>query len=292
MELLSNAISGRLDLVFFFYGLSFTAMGLLLFVQPKKESSFALSSSLWLLGWFGISHGANEFMDMWTLIMRPQSRAFELAKISALAGSFAFLLEFGRRAALALGSEYPSKAAKLLSPYLLPFFLAATLLLSAFSGDFTGNAPSFSRLFLCFPGALLSGFAFLGYAKFRESTLTRLNARTYFLLAGAGFLAYAFLGGLVLPGGGIFPSGLLNVENFQTAAGLPVQLFRACCSVLIFGSILGVLRIFREGALRAAQQELLDIIEFFPDATFVIDKNKKVIAWNRALERMTGVPKA
>jgi len=43
--------------------------------------------------------------------------------------------------------------------------------------------------------------------------------------------------------------------------------------------------------LRTAHQQLLDIIEFLPDATFVIDHNKKVIAWNRAIEKMTGVCK-
>ena len=46
-----------------------------------------------------------------------------------------------------------------------------------------------------------------------------------------------------------------------------------------------------EKELRAAHQQLLDIIEFLPDATFVIDQEKKVIAWNRAIEEMTGVPK-
>jgi PAS domain S-box-containing protein len=41
----------------------------------------------------------------------------------------------------------------------------------------------------------------------------------------------------------------------------------------------------------AAEQQLADIIEFIPDATFVIDQEKKVIAWNRALEEMTGIQK-
>ena len=43
--------------------------------------------------------------------------------------------------------------------------------------------------------------------------------------------------------------------------------------------------------LRLAHQQLWDIIEFLPDATFVIDKDKRVIAWNRAIEEMTGVLK-
>jgi PAS domain S-box-containing protein len=46
-----------------------------------------------------------------------------------------------------------------------------------------------------------------------------------------------------------------------------------------------------EEALTSANQQLNDIIEFLPDATFVIDNDKKVIAWNRAIEEMTGVSK-
>jgi PAS domain S-box-containing protein len=47
-----------------------------------------------------------------------------------------------------------------------------------------------------------------------------------------------------------------------------------------------------ELALQVAHQELQDIIEFLPDATFVIDRDKKVLFWNRAMEEMTGIRKA
>ncbi|HPZ43886.1 MAG TPA: PAS domain S-box protein [Bacillota bacterium] len=46
-----------------------------------------------------------------------------------------------------------------------------------------------------------------------------------------------------------------------------------------------------EEKMRAAHQRLMDIIEFLPDATFVIDQDKKVIAWNKAIEEMTGIKK-
>jgi PAS domain S-box-containing protein len=44
-----------------------------------------------------------------------------------------------------------------------------------------------------------------------------------------------------------------------------------------------------EEALKESQQQLADIINFLPDATLVIDREGKVIAWNRAIEEMTGV---
>ncbi len=43
-------------------------------------------------------------------------------------------------------------------------------------------------------------------------------------------------------------------------------------------------------SMLAAHQRFKDIINFLPDATFVVDRDGKVIAWNRAIEEMTGVP--
>lgn len=46
-----------------------------------------------------------------------------------------------------------------------------------------------------------------------------------------------------------------------------------------------------EENLHAANQQLLDIIDFLPDATFVIDRGGRVIAWNQVIEELTGVKK-
>ncbi|TRZ67392.1 MAG: PAS domain S-box protein [Methanothrix sp.] len=46
-----------------------------------------------------------------------------------------------------------------------------------------------------------------------------------------------------------------------------------------------------EEEVRQTQQRMMNIIDFLPDATFVIDKDRKVIAWNQAIEVMTGVHK-
>jgi PAS domain S-box-containing protein len=40
---------------------------------------------------------------------------------------------------------------------------------------------------------------------------------------------------------------------------------------------------------KRAEEKLANIIDFLPDATFVMDSNRKIIAWNRALEELTGV---
>jgi PAS domain S-box-containing protein len=46
-----------------------------------------------------------------------------------------------------------------------------------------------------------------------------------------------------------------------------------------------------EQALQELQQQLADIIDFLPDATLVIDLQGTVIAWNRAMEELTGIGK-
>jgi PAS domain S-box-containing protein len=46
-----------------------------------------------------------------------------------------------------------------------------------------------------------------------------------------------------------------------------------------------------EEALADSKRRLAEIIEFLPDPTWVIDKDGRVLAWNRAVERLTGVKK-
>jgi len=46
-----------------------------------------------------------------------------------------------------------------------------------------------------------------------------------------------------------------------------------------------------EQALADSERRLADIIEFLPDPTWVIDIDGRVLAWNRAVERLTGVRK-
>lgn len=63
-------------------------------------------------------------------------------------------------------------------------------------------------------------------------------------------------------------------------------LLRAILLVLIGGVVA-----FLATKLRESEQQMIQIIEFLPDATFAIDREGRVIAWNRTIEEMTGVKK-
>lgn len=47
-----------------------------------------------------------------------------------------------------------------------------------------------------------------------------------------------------------------------------------------------------EELLQSSYRFLNDIIDFLPDATFVIDRNGRVITWNRSIEKITGISKS
>ena len=63
------------------------------------------------------------------------------------------------------------------------------------------------------------------------------------------------------------------------------------------GNVIGAIETIRditerkraEQAMAKTSREMAEIIDFLPDATFVIDLEGKVIAWNNAMEAMTGV---
>jgi len=70
--------------------------------------------------------------------------------------------------------------------------------------------------------------------------------------------------------------------NRATAAGLSVDFILALLADITE-------RKRAESDLLAERQYLTDIIDFLPDATFIIDTDQRVVVWNRAAEAMTGV---
>ena len=117
---------------------------------------------------------------------------------------------------------------------------------------------------------------------------------------------------------GTWVSGVVPVSDPQTGTIIAVygmdidardwnlRIFRACLPVVIATLVLLILllvfsyahqrndrerQILEEShwTLRESEHRLHDIINFLPDATFVIDLEGRVIAWNKAIEEMTGV---
>jgi PAS domain-containing protein/GNAT superfamily N-acetyltransferase len=69
---------------------------------------------------------------------------------------------------------------------------------------------------------------------------------------------------------------------------LELTIIARCVIFIIVGAAVSSL----SAHLRASEQQLHDIIEILPDATFAIDRAGRVIAWNHAIEELTGIQKA
>lgn len=86
-------------------------------------------------------------------------------------------------------------------------------------------------------------------------------------------------------------------ERFVDKCGNESWIENIIAPILDDGEVIGTAGISRditerkrmEDAIRESERRLADIINFLPDATFVIDREGKVIAWNRAIENLTGV---
>jgi PAS domain-containing protein len=86
--------------------------------------------------------------------------------------------------------------------------------------------------------------------------------------------------------------GLLHIVINVGLVGLydPSMYLRA--AVFLFVSAIAALIAEQKDSLydllKRSNKELANIIEFYPDATLIINNDGKVVAWNRAMETMTG----
>jgi PAS domain S-box-containing protein len=74
----------------------------------------------------------------------------------------------------------------------------------------------------------------------------------------------------------------LNIASLRDEEGAPSGVFAIVRDITE--------RKARQDELIRSQRQLADIIAFFPEAILVIDAEGRVIAWNQALEKLTGVP--
>jgi PAS domain S-box-containing protein len=132
-------------------------------------------------------------------------------------------------------------------------------------------------------------------------TLVTLGANLLGMIAGfTVVLAHLLYFPIILASYWYPRRGLLFAVVITIIYGILVFLFVPADSVLniitlsrmailiIVGGVVALLSL----NLSRSEQQLQDIIEFLPDATFAIDKEGRIIAWNRAVEVLTGKKKA
>ncbi|MHB8928478.1 MAG: sensor histidine kinase [Bacillota bacterium] len=246
-------------LLFFGYGLSFFVMGLAVALQWRGVSRLRLAKNLWLLAAFGLLHGLAE----WGYVFVPlqvgylgTGPIFTLKVIHATltAVSFAFLLAFG----LQVVSAYlpPSLARWPKLPVLVRGLPVAAMLIWSFSffavrwlvfrNDVEAwfeAADLWARYLMALPGAVLTAAGFFSQAReFRD--LGYRQVWRDFRGAAAVFAFYALVAGVIVPRAPFFPASVINQDGFFRLLGIPVQVFRAVCGLLVAISVIGGMEVF------------------------------------------------
>jgi PAS domain S-box-containing protein len=259
--------------IWFVYGLAFFALGLVILVYPKKDSRFSLANQIWLIAGFGILHGINEWLDMFIHLGEPfPPGILKIIRIATLVGSFLFLLRFGTKVI----SKTQQKHRFLKSLPVVLFAIWAIILSLSTQRLLMGDISA--RYLLCAPGAFLTALALLlQIPQFKETKLDAVirNLR----ISAFVFACYAVFAGLIVKRAPFFPASVLNYDLFRDVLGVPVQIFRAFCAVVLAYSTTKILSIFRwetQEALRRSEQRCSTIAAAAPVILLVQDRNSVI----------------
>ncbi len=226
-------------LIFFFYGLAFILMGVIVFSMPKRNYYFGLSDDLWLFGVFGILHGFNEWVDLLILLNIPGAAGIlNACGALLLPVSFLFMAAFG--------GNVLSK--KLKRAGYLKYIWVALFAVWAVSSAAMGSviiSSIFARYLICFPGAILAALGLSAVSAGCRENNTPKTACSYMQIAIAALISYGILGGLVTPRTLFFPASHLNYVNFTAYVGIPVQFFRMLLAIVLAVSFFHITNLFR-----------------------------------------------
>lgn len=279
--------------VYFIYGLAFFTLGLALFIYPKKRSEFIFSKDLYLIAAFGVSHGVNEWLDMYLLV--SDSLAATYLKFVILPFSYLFLFHFGVKTVMRLKGR--SRNLEILTPVLALIWLGVTFT----SEDIFLTGEILGRYLVGVPGIFLTAYALaLHLPEIRKKGYPGIDR--FLEVASGSFLFYGIFSGFVVPQADYFPANVLNFEEFYSLTGVPVQVFRALCAG---GAALGMMktlsifewetwsemeRMVEERTAELRELQKLDnmILEFSPVALLLYDRELRVVRVSSAFEVITG----
>ncbi len=282
--MLTDLFVKNLDIVFFVYGLSFFVMGIAIIIQPRQESIFRLADITGLLAGFGLSHGLNEWLDMFAIIKGCHSNLYELIRLVVLAISYVFLFEFGRRLTLLSSKKFLNRSVTAL----LCFFVLVLVI------TLRQERSIWPRYLLGFPGGLLSAFGFIRYYHNNENDLRPIRVHRYFVIVAVLLGVYGILGGFITPKADFFPASIINTTNFLNLFGVPVQVFRTLCAIGLAWTIWNILDIFKWENIQKLNEskeklhKLSHAVEQSPSTVMITDSKGNIEYVNPRFTQLTG----
>ena len=248
---LSKFTSQHMLVVFFIYGLAFFSLGTAILLKEDKRSTLRLRSLLWLLAVFGVIHGIGEWSDMLLTLGETYWTPFLFRIIKTLGfyfglGSFVFLLAFGVRSVALDKPKFKwLERAALVASLLFAVVVSQHGIRTGLSNQWYVTSGVLTRYLLAFPGSLLAATGLFRHSQSREIKAINSSALLRNIRGTAVvFVVYAVLAGIIVPKANFPPARFINYTSFENMFGLPVQIFRAACSVLAAWFIVGILHAF------------------------------------------------
>ncbi len=259
MDAISAFFMENIVYVYFFYGLAFFALGLVVLLESGRTSEFRFARALGPLAWFGLIHGAHEWFEMFQIFAahgagRTSGLVEELLRIGLLLLSFLLLLDFGTR----LLTDYAK------APWLSRVQVATMggLWLVAVGLVYWRHHPDLPELLvaadvlarysLAIPGSALAAWALLRERHdFHARGMSQYGRALVW--AALAFIVYGIFSQLFTRPSLVFPSQTINTAFFLRTFGFPVQLLRGLAAIAITLTLGSALRAFElEGRLRLA----------------------------------------
>ncbi|MFZ5922899.1 MAG: sensor histidine kinase [Chloroflexota bacterium] len=235
--------------IYFFYGLAFFCMGLIVVIEGGRASDERLRKALRPLAGFGILHGGHEWFEMFIYIdqlasSQPETVIIDAIRLIILAVSFVSLAAFG---SFLLAQDEQAQRYYLLVPLMLEAVWVFGLMVlhgKYSSGQIWAVGDVWTRYTLAIPAGLLTAAGLVVQQRyFRRAGLIRFGQDA--LWAAVAFLWYGLVGQIFVQRTALPPSTILNADLFMRLFGIPVQLFRAVMAVMAAVFIVRFLRAFQ-----------------------------------------------
>ncbi len=235
-------------IIYFFYGLAFFSMGLLVMVEGGRSSDARLRRALRPLAGFGLVHAGNEWIEMFQAITRMGGLStpewLSAVRLAMLAFSFLSLAAFGTY--LMVSTQHAWRLS-LLVPLGMEVVWAFGLAILKGKYVLPGLwdvADVWTRYVLAIPAALLAAVGLVVQQRvFRRTGLVAFGRDA--LWAAVAFAWYGLIGQMFVQATPLPPSNVINQELFSHLFNFPVQLFRALMAMLASLFVVRFLRAFQ-----------------------------------------------
>ncbi len=254
--------------VYFFYGLAFFCMGMVVFLETPRATEERLRFALPALAIFGLMHGIHEWYEMFDYLgilpyQETLAVVWKIIRLLLLVTSFLALMIFGL---WMLARTREKRRQLLLIPILLVSIWGFGIL--SMSARYSQSelflvTDVWSRYLIGLPGAIAASIGLI----FQQRELRRQGMSQFSrdaLWAAVAFFWYGLIGQTFVRTSPLFPSTVWNQDLFQELFGFPIQILRAAAAIVAAFFIIHFLRLFEveiDKRMRQLTDEKLHEIE-------------------------------